>query len=42
MPFDPRTLIDPVFFSRLESIELRAARSSRGRCTACTAARTSG
>lgn len=24
MPFDPRTLIDPVFFSRLESIELRA------------------
>ena len=24
MPFDARTLIDPVFFSRLESIELRA------------------
>ncbi len=24
MPFDPRSLIDPVFFSRLESIELRA------------------
>src|SRR5580692_11002891 len=24
MPMDPRTLIDPVFFSRLESIELRA------------------
>ena len=24
MPFDPRGLIDPVFFSRLESIELRA------------------
>ena len=24
MPFDPRELIDPVFFSRLESIELRA------------------
>lgn len=24
MPFDPRALIDPVFFSRLDSIELRA------------------
>jgi uncharacterized protein (DUF58 family) len=24
MPFDPRDLIDPVFFSRLDSIELRA------------------
>src|SRR5271163_2132740 len=24
MPFDPRELVDPVFFSRLESIELRA------------------
>src|SRR4029077_17722928 len=24
MPFDPRSLIDPAFFSRLESIELRA------------------
>jgi uncharacterized protein (DUF58 family) len=24
MPFDPRSLIDPVFFSRLSSIELRA------------------
>lgn len=24
MPFDPRTLIDPAFFSRLESMELRA------------------
>ena len=24
MPFDPRSLIDPVFFSRLDSIELRA------------------
>lgn len=24
MPFDPRTLVDPAFFSRLESIELRA------------------
>ncbi len=24
MPFDARSLIDPVFFSRLESIELRA------------------
>ncbi len=24
MSFDPRSLIDPVFFSRLESIELRA------------------
>ena len=24
MPLDPRSLIDPVFFSRLESIELRA------------------
>src|SRR3954451_8217523 len=24
MPFDPRSLVDPVFFSRLESIELRA------------------
>ena len=24
MTFDPRSLIDPAFFSRLESIELRA------------------
>ena len=24
MPFDPHSLIDPVFFSRLNSIELRA------------------
>ena len=24
MPFDPRSLVDPAFFSRLESIELRA------------------
>ena len=24
MPFDPRSLIEPAFFSRLESIELRA------------------
>src|SRR4051795_2972505 len=24
MPFDPRELVDPTFFSRLESIELRA------------------
>src|SRR3954468_19037006 len=24
MPFDPRELVDPLFFSRLESIELRA------------------
>ena len=40
MPFDARELTDPVFYSRLGSLELALARSSRVRCTACIAAPT--